>query len=190
MYNFDSIITRIKHLKKEQKLSNDDLAAISSIPKGTLSKILSGETKDPQISNIIKIAHALGVSADYLIYGKDMIFEYPSDKELDHIKKYRSLNENGKYKVDVYMDDLISNPNNLANPHILSEPIPLYNVGRAVAHGGKMIEIKLNPEQDKKADEILEKINAEKNKEYTSFTPEQDNQIEDLLKKIREVQKK
>ena len=71
MYNLEEMINRIKTLKKAQKLSNDALSALSGIPKGTLAKILGSETKDPQISNIIKIAQALGVSADFIIFGKE-----------------------------------------------------------------------------------------------------------------------
>lgn len=55
MYDLEAMISRIKALKKASKLSNEALANLAGIPKGTLSKILGSETKDPQISNIIKI---------------------------------------------------------------------------------------------------------------------------------------
>lgn len=71
MYNLDAMIQRIKDTKKQKNLSNDDLVALSGVPRGTLNKILGSETKDPQISNIIKISKALNVSADYLIFGQD-----------------------------------------------------------------------------------------------------------------------
>ena len=71
MYNLDAMIQCIKDTKKQKNLSNDDLVALSGVPRGTLNKILGSETKDPQISNIIKISKALNVSADYLIFGQD-----------------------------------------------------------------------------------------------------------------------
>lgn len=74
MYNLEEMISRIKKMKKEEKLSNDTLSSLSGVPKGTLAKILGSETKDPQISNIIKISQALGVSADYIIFGKEEHF--------------------------------------------------------------------------------------------------------------------
>lgn len=109
MYNLNEMIGRIKALKKERRLSNETLSALSGIPKGTLSKILGSETKDPQISNIIKIAQALGVSADYIIFGK----EEPRRDEF--INMFSSLNLSGQEKVVEYMRDLIQSGNYNSN---------------------------------------------------------------------------
>ena len=56
-------------LRSRQKMSIEALAVASNVPKGTLKKILGGETKDPQISSIVRIADALGTTANYLILG-------------------------------------------------------------------------------------------------------------------------
>lgn len=106
MYNLEEMINRIKTLKKAQKLSNDALSSLSGIPKGTLAKILGSETKDPQISNIIKIAQALGVSADFIIFGK----EEPKHDD-DFFNMFSSLNADGQSKVIEYMRDLINSGN-------------------------------------------------------------------------------
>lgn len=106
MYNLEEMINRIKTLKKVQKLSNDALSSLSGIPKGTLAKILGSETKDPQISNIIKIAQALGVSADFIIFGK----EEPKHDD-DFFNMFSSLNADGQSKVIEYMRDLINSGN-------------------------------------------------------------------------------
>lgn len=106
MYNLEEMINRIKTLKKAKKLSNDSLSALSGIPKGTLAKILGSETKDPQISNIIKIAQALGVSADYIIFGK----EEPK-RDDDFFNMFSYLNADGQSKVIEYMRDLINSGN-------------------------------------------------------------------------------
>ena len=90
MYKFEDMIERIKHIKKESNLTNEDLSQKTNIPIGTLSKILSGNTKDPQISNIIKIAECFEVSADYLIFGKTKTSNLLSDKENKLIEAYRS----------------------------------------------------------------------------------------------------
>ena len=90
MYNLDEMIIRIKNLKKKQNLKNDELAEKAGIPKGTLNKILGNETKDPQISNIIKIAQALNVSADYLVFGENEEDTISfTQKEAKLIKAYR-----------------------------------------------------------------------------------------------------
>lgn len=106
MYNLEEMINRIKTLKKAQKLSNDALSALSGIPKGTLAKILGSETKDPQISNIIKIAQALGVSADFIIFGK----EEPKHDD-GFFNMFSALNADGQSKVIEYMRDLINSGN-------------------------------------------------------------------------------
>lgn len=83
---------RIKELKKQKGMSNDDLAEKSEIPKSTLTKILGSKTKDPQISNIIKIAKALDTTADYLIFGnqENEVKEDFSEKEKELVLAYRS----------------------------------------------------------------------------------------------------
>lgn len=86
---------RIKELKKQKGMSNDDLAEKSEIPKSTLIKILGSKTKDPQISNIIKIAKALDTTADYLIFGnqENEVKEDFSEKEKELVLAYRSHSE-------------------------------------------------------------------------------------------------
>lgn len=108
MYDVQTMISRIKEIKKQQGLSNDSLSALSGIPKGTLAKILGSETKDPQISSIIKIAHALDVSADYLVFGESRApgFEL-SASERTLIENFRSLNSEGQEKVLSYENDLM-----------------------------------------------------------------------------------
>lgn len=105
MYDFQIMIDRIKMLKKERRLSNETLAELSGVSKGTLSKILGSETKDPQISNIIKIAQALEVSANFLIFGKNE----PRDDEF--LQLFAVLNVTGQSKVISYMHDLIQSGN-------------------------------------------------------------------------------
>lgn len=121
MYDLEAMVSRIKSIKKKEKLSNEALAKLSGVPKGTLSKILGSETKDPQISNIIKISQALGVTADYIIFGK----EEPEHKN-DFEAMFASLNKEGQEKVIVYMHDLINSGNyrSFAETHI-SSPIDI-----------------------------------------------------------------
>lgn len=125
MYNLNEMIGRIKALKKERRLSNETLSALSGIPKGTLSKILGSETKDPQISNIIKIAQALGVSADYIIFGK----EEPRRDEF--INMFSSLNLSGQEKVVEYMRDLIQSGNYNSND-VISDAASVVSKGEKI----------------------------------------------------------
>ncbi len=103
MYTLEAMISRIKDIKKAQKLSNEALAELSGVPKGTLAKILGSETKDPQISSIIKISQALNVSADYIIFGKEDTLHQNEFNTL-----FSMLSAKGQEKTVTYMKDLIA----------------------------------------------------------------------------------
>ena len=60
-------IERIHMLNKERKITNQDLAAMTDIPLGTLSKMLAGYSYSPKLSYIVSIATAFNVSIDYLL---------------------------------------------------------------------------------------------------------------------------
>ena len=104
MYDLNEMISRIKSVKEERGYTNESLSELSGVPRGTLNKILGSETKDPQISSIIKIAHALGVSADYIILGK-----IPSDPGFPALSElYSRLDAVDREKVESYIDGLLS----------------------------------------------------------------------------------
>lgn len=104
--NLQPVLDRIKAQKKILKLTNEDLAIKAGLPRGTLSKILSGETKDPKATTLIAIADALNVSVNFLAYGKESTLQNATlnAKEQDHIKKYRALDERGQQTVDTVLE--------------------------------------------------------------------------------------
>jgi repressor LexA len=55
---------RLSHLKTENGLTTDMLAALSGVPKGTINKILNGETRNPTARTLRELARALGCPAD------------------------------------------------------------------------------------------------------------------------------
>lgn len=106
--NLQAVLERIKLKKKFLKLTNEDLASKADLPKGTLSKILSGETKDPKVTTLVAIADALDVSVNFLVYGKEASSQdvVLMDNEQNHIKKYRALDERGQRTVDTVLNNL------------------------------------------------------------------------------------
>ena len=62
-------IKRIKEIKNQLKMTNDELSERTGIPGGTLSKILAGISEDPKLSNFVAICQALNCSLDYVMYG-------------------------------------------------------------------------------------------------------------------------
>ncbi len=93
-----SYIERIKQLKSEKKITNDQLADMTGIPLGTLSKILAGISDSPKLVNIVAIAQALDCSLDYLISGNpENTNNYTlSSQEIRMVESFRQLDSHGK----------------------------------------------------------------------------------------------
>ena len=99
-------IKRIKQLKSEKKMTNDELAEKTGIAVGTLSKILAGISESPKLSNFVAICEALNCSLDYIMYG---IEENPNNYTLEEgeialIEKYRALDARGKETVGALIE--------------------------------------------------------------------------------------
>ena len=91
-------IERIKQIKNEKKITNDELSRLSGIPLGTLSKLLAGLSDSVKLSNMIAICEALDCSLDFIVSG---IPENTNNFTLDGgeirlIEEYRRLDSHGK----------------------------------------------------------------------------------------------
>lgn len=107
-------IEYIKEMKKKQGLTNEELSKKSGIPLGTLNKILSGHTPDPQFETVKAICRALDISLSTLDdfearnIGIVEASHYDDNKQYDRLLKYFSkLNPVGKEKVAEYINDLL-----------------------------------------------------------------------------------
>lgn len=93
----------ISFYRKQAGLTLDDLAEQSRVPKGTITKILSGTTKAPTLDNIKAIAHALGRTLeDFDDDPRATSLFSPSEQSL--IRKYRDLDDHGKNAVIAVLD--------------------------------------------------------------------------------------
>ena len=81
-------------------MSIDDLVARSNVPKGTLTKLITGATKRPEFENVRKIARALDLTLDAL----DEDSAAFSLEEKDMIGTYRQLDSYGKKAVRAILD--------------------------------------------------------------------------------------
>ena len=90
-------IERIKQIKNEKKITNDELSRLSGIPLGTLSKLLAGLSDSVKLSNMIAICDALGCSLDYVVSG---IPENTNNFTLDG-NEIRLIEEYELYKYDI-----------------------------------------------------------------------------------------
>ncbi len=94
-------IDRINMLKKERKMTNPDLSALTEIPLGTLTKMLAGYSESPKLSYIVSIATVFNVSLDYLIGGiEENHNNYTLEpSEIKLIERYRSLSDHSRELV-------------------------------------------------------------------------------------------
>ena len=94
-------IKRIKQIKSERKMTNDEMAEKTGIPGGTLAKILAGISESPKLSNFVAICQALNCSLDYIMYGiEENSNNYTlDDDEIDMIERFRGLDERGRETV-------------------------------------------------------------------------------------------
>lgn len=95
---------RIRYAREQKGLLQSELAKLINVKS---SGIISNWEKDlnkPDAERIVRLCSALDISASYLLdyYGKsDDTFSVP---EINHIKKYRDLDDHGKEMVDIILE--------------------------------------------------------------------------------------
>lgn len=81
---------RLKNLRKQKDLTQDELAKMINVTKSTISYYKSG-SRVPTVSNLYELARALNVSFDYLM-GNDE-FEVADDSEVKNYGMYMAKEE-------------------------------------------------------------------------------------------------
>ena len=99
----ETYIDRIKTLKAQKKITNEQLAERTGIPLGTLSKILAGMSDSPKLANVISICRELDCSLEYIVSGTpENTNNYTlSQGEIRLIENYRGLDQHGKELVEL-----------------------------------------------------------------------------------------
>ena len=102
----ETYIDRIKAMKAEKKITNEQLAERTGIPLGTLSKILAGMSDSPKLANVISICRELDCSLEYIVSGTpENTNNYTlSQSEIRMIEDYRSLDRYGKELIDLVLE--------------------------------------------------------------------------------------
>lgn len=101
----ETYLDRIKQLKNELKMTNDQLAERTGIPLGTLSKLLAGMSDSPKLSNVIAICGALGCSVEYIVNGTpENTNNYTlSGDEIRMVEDFRRLDRFGRSMVETVL---------------------------------------------------------------------------------------
>lgn len=102
----ETYIDRIKALKAQKKITNEQLAERTGIPLGTLSKILAGMSDSPKLANVISICRELDCSLEYIVSGTpENTNNYTlSQGEIRLIEDYRTLDSYGKELVELVVE--------------------------------------------------------------------------------------
>ncbi len=104
---------RLNELKKVSGKTLQEISDVSGIPLGTLNKIFAGQTKDPQLSTIYEIVHAIGYTLDDLVsnehdsleWGYQILSAYQEADESTQRAACAVLRI-GHVKAPAYMDDI------------------------------------------------------------------------------------
>lgn len=124
-------ILNLKNRKKALKLTTADLALLCEIPVGTLSKIMTGETKNPSYLTIEKIETVLAhqeMLKRLEAYRQEMFTYFESHPEIDYDQTAFEILYRKKY-------DLNNAPIGYAVP---KSETPVYHVGNLALHPEQM----------------------------------------------------
>ncbi len=100
-----SIGSRIKQRREELGLTQPELAKLMNVSKGTIGNYETGISY-PNEKNFFKLFEILKCDANFL-YQDDISKMQPeifNDQEIQHIKKYRTLDTYGKKMIDCVLD--------------------------------------------------------------------------------------
>lgn len=125
-------LEKINDMRKHIGMSIDELCEKSGVPKGTLSKITAGITKNPSVDTVKSIVHAMGFTLDDLddfpnLKNKSIF----SISEMDHIKKYRELDTHGKEMVDLVLNKEYERSKSATAESNSDSEKKVYNIARA-----------------------------------------------------------
>lgn len=102
---------RIKTLRKERKLTQEEFAKMLDVSVMTIRRYESGK-QEPKPTTMKKMAEILSVTVESLISKsvENSVSTDLTDTEVSLINTFRSLNESGQNKVVEYAQDLNDNP--------------------------------------------------------------------------------
>lgn len=101
---------QLKSLIIERYGSLKKFAESADIAWSTLDGVIKRGVNKANITSLIKICEGLNIDCESLYYGdiitkQTILKQEPlNDEEQNHIKKYRSLNKDGKEVVDIILD--------------------------------------------------------------------------------------
>ena len=110
-----NIGTLISQKRKQANMTIDELSEKSGVPRGTLNKIINGNTRDPQLETVKAIARALGCTLeDFDDSPKNRTI---SQEEYKLIEQYRLLDPAGKEIINILIEKELNRLNDLRDSY-------------------------------------------------------------------------
>lgn len=112
-------LEKLKEMKKQSGKTSKQISDETGVPKSTIDKLFSGQTKEPYISSTKLIVNCLGYTLDDLFSENEKSFkssykpnidasEITDVKKMHLLNNYDFLNERGKEKLLEYSEDLVN----------------------------------------------------------------------------------
>lgn len=100
-------LEKLKQLKALSKMSTKEIAQASGIPEPTLEKIFAGATKNPGLSTIQTLVHALGYTLDDIDHIPTKTKKAPlySSEAMKLAEDYDGLDAHGQRVVRLVADE-------------------------------------------------------------------------------------
>ena len=109
-------LDKLKQMKKNSGKTSQQISDETNIPKSTIDKLFSGNTKEPYLSSTRAIVHCLGYTLDDLddnISDNLLKHENTDRKKQQLLHNYNVLNENAQNQLIDYSEFLSSKQANL-----------------------------------------------------------------------------
>lgn len=105
--NFTVWLDNLNRIKKCSSMTIEQISDASGVPKGTLNKLFSGQTKDPQLSTISAVVHCMGYTLDDLSDNTGNGKKDLTPIQVSLLDAFDQLNEEGQTKALEYVEDLV-----------------------------------------------------------------------------------
>lgn len=120
MENIEKVGKRLRALREERKITQEDLGKILGTSHVTIGRYENGE-RIPKLDILIELANYFDVSLDYLLFRSDKKevtsskdksnnLNLISDKNLSIVEDFNKLNEEGKKEAEKRVKELTSMP--------------------------------------------------------------------------------
>ena len=126
----------INSRRKELNMTIDELVALSGLPKGTVSKITSGENTNPKLHTTVAICRALRCSIDSATGTVTPENGALSRNEAELVSRYRMLDHYGKNMIQAVME--LETERCLPTIRMISRPY--YPLPVSAGHGNPLDE--------------------------------------------------